>query len=73
MATGLDERLRKIERKLGIEDEEIMQEFAKDIHRRLDRIDQNIHELRRKVFGEEPSNTDFAGDNSAKRGSTIRY
>ncbi len=55
MADGIDSRLRRIECKLGLDNEDLMQEFARSINEQLARIDRSIRELRRKVFGEEPN------------------
>jgi len=55
MAQGIDSRLRRIEHRLGLDEEDIIKELAKVISLRLDSIDRNIRELRRKVFGDEPN------------------
>jgi hypothetical protein len=64
---GLDRRLRRIEKKLGLEDEDIMQEFAKSIHQRLDRIDNQIRALQRIVSGHDESAMVMEAENEEKR------
>ncbi len=58
MVDGIDSRLRRIERKLGLDDEDLLQAFARAINERLDSTDRIIREIRRKVFGEEPNQVD---------------
>ena len=61
MADSIDRRLSVIERKLGIEDEQMNQEFARNVSERLDRIDRNIRQIRHAVFGDEVNQKGLKG------------
>lgn len=70
---GIDQRLRRIERKLGLEDEDIMQEFAKSIHHRLDRIDHQIRDIQRIIHGPEKNLGEDAEQSPIKAETVHRH
>ena len=61
MADSLDRRLARIEKKLGLEEEQILQDFAIEVRQQFNGINHRLRRIERAVFGEN----DIANTGSA--------